>query len=67
MNATVLGIISSVCAMVIGLWKFFAGKERRIRKKEEEGLKNAKEGNSSGDSSKLTAGVTRMRNARKRR
>ncbi len=45
MIVTILGIISSVLAMVIGLWKYFGRKNAEKRKQAEQARKDLDEAN----------------------
>jgi predicted oxidoreductase len=60
MTATILGIVSSVLAIVIGVWRYFAGKNRKKRELAEEAKKKLEEGVEKDDTSDITIGFDRI-------
>lgn len=60
MTPQILAIISSIFAIIIGLWRFFSGKERIRKKLREEASKDIKQGVSENDPSKITGGFDRL-------
>ena len=60
MGSAVIGIVSSVLAIIIGLWKFFTGKDRAKRKKRQEALDEVREGVKKKDPTRITSGFDRL-------
>lgn len=56
MNTTILGIIGGVLSIIIGLWKFFTGKERKRQSALDRGYEKIKEGIKNESVSDITAG-----------
>lgn len=59
MNPTILGIIASVLAMVIGLWKWYWGRDAELRKLRQKELEDVKKAN---DSSSLNSAINDVNN-----
>jgi len=60
MNATILGIISSVCLMIIGLWKYFGRKNQFKREQAEQAKKDVDNANANGNPSDFLDGFGRV-------
>jgi hypothetical protein len=60
MTATILGIISSLLLIVIGLWKYLSGKERAKQKRKEDASNEIKQGVDENDPSKITGGFDNL-------
>jgi type II secretory pathway pseudopilin PulG len=56
----VLIIISSLLAIVIGLWKYFTGKARKKQKRRVEAKNEIKQGMDENDPSKITSGLDNL-------
>jgi ABC-type nickel/cobalt efflux system permease component RcnA len=60
MSAQLLGIISSVLLMVIGVWKMFSRKAAERRKQAEQARKDLDEANKNDDPGKFLDGFGRL-------
>jgi type II secretory pathway pseudopilin PulG len=56
----ILVIISSLLAIVIGLWKYFTGKARKKQKRKEDAANEIKQGMDENDPSKITGGLDNL-------
>ena len=59
---TVWAVIGSICAMIIGVWKYFGRKAKEKRERITEADKLFKEGMGERDASKITAANARLNN-----
>ncbi len=59
----IIAIVGTLLSIIVGLWKFFCGKDRKRKKRKKEGYDEAKEGLEEDDISKITAGVDDINNA----
>jgi uncharacterized membrane protein (DUF106 family) len=66
MAGQMLTIVSSVLAMIIGLWKFFTGKERKRQKEIDEEQKKFKKAVKSGNRGPMLRSALKLRQLRKK-
>ena len=60
MANAILGIIGSLLLMIIGLWKYFASKNRAIQKRKDDAANEIKQGIKDKDPSAITGGFDSM-------
>ena len=56
----ILGIIGSILLITIGLWKYFTGKARAKKKRQEDAANEIKQGMDENDPSKITGGLDNL-------